>query len=494
MGQFQKLFGQTAIYGLGTIVPRLLNYVLLTPFYTRIFSSAQYGIVTELYAYVVFLLVVLTYGMETGYFRFANDHSSPKKVFSTIIFSLFTTSVLFIALVTILQDQIANLLDYPDQKYLILLFTLVVTFDAFSAIPFAKLRFEEKAKKFGYLKIFNVLVNLFFNFVFFILFPYISKNAPDSTLLYLYNPNIGVGYVFISNLIASIATLLLLLPEIKIRLDFINLKLLKQIYAYSLPLLIVGLAGTVNEVADKIMLKIFIDDREKALQQLGIYGANYKLGMLMTIFIQMFRYAAEPFYFSKMKDRDAREVYAMVMKYFILFGLLIFLVVMLYIDIFKHFIGEEFHSGLRIVPVILTANLFLGIVYNLSIWYKLSNRTSYGAFITGFGAFVTVALNILLIPIYGYVGCAWATLTCYVSMFFLSFFLGRKFYVIPYPIKSILFYIGLSYGIYFLQDFIQYPNLPLKIVFNSLFLLFFVAIILKKEKIALADIKAFLRF
>jgi O-antigen/teichoic acid export membrane protein len=231
MGQFQKLFGQTAIYGLGTIVPRLLNYVLLTPFYTRIFSSAQYGIVTELYAYVVFLLVILTYGMETGYFRFANDHSSPKKVFSTIIFSLFTTSVLFIALVTLLQDQIANLLDYPDQKYLILLFTLVVTFDAFSAIPFAKLRFEEKAKKFGYLKIFNVLVNLFFNFIFFILFPFISKNAPDSILLYLYNSNIGVGYVFISNLIASIATLLLLLPEIKIRLDFINLKLLKQIYA-----------------------------------------------------------------------------------------------------------------------------------------------------------------------------------------------------------------------------------------------------------------------
>ncbi len=493
MGQFRKLFGQTAVYGLGTIVPRLLNYVVLTPFYTRIFSSSQYGIVTELYAYVVFLLVILTYGLETGFFRFANDHSSPKKVFSTIIFSLFSTSVLFIALVTLLQDQIANLLDYPDRKYLILLFTLVVTIDAFSAIPFAKLRFEEKAKKFGYLKIFNVLVNLFFNFIFFILFPYIVKKSPDSILLHFYNPNIGVGYVFISNLIASVATLLLLLPEIKIRLDFINIKLLKQIYAYSLPLLIVGLAGTINEVADKIMLKSLIDDREHALGQLGIYGANYKLGMLMTIFIQMFRYAAEPFYFLKMKDRDAKEVYAAVMKYFILFGLLIFLVVMLYIDLFKHFIGEEFHSGLNIVPVILTANLFLGIVYNLSIWYKLSNRTNYGAFITAFGAFITIVLNFILIPEYGYVGCAWATLTCYVSMFFLSYFLGKRFYFIPYPIKSILFYLGLSYGIYFLQDFIQYPNLAHKIVFNSLFLLFFIAIIFKKEKIAITDVREFLK-
>jgi O-antigen/teichoic acid export membrane protein len=494
MGQFQKLFGQTAIYGLGTIVPRLLNYVLLTPFYTRIFSSAEYGIVTELYAYVVFLLVVLTYGMETGFFRFANSNSSPKKVFSTIIFSLFSTSVLFIVLISLLQDQIANLLDYPDQKYLILLFSFVVTIDAFSAIPFAKLRFEEKAKKFGYLKIFNVVVNLFFNFIFFILFPYLTKHFPNSVFLYFYNPSIGVGYVFISNLIASLATLLLLLPEIKIRLDFINLKLLKQIYAYSLPLLIVGLAGTVNEVADKIMLKMFINDRQTALRQLGIYGANYKLGMLMTIFIQMFRYAAEPFYFSKMKDRDAREVYAAVMKYFILFGLLIFLVVMLYIDIFKHFIGKEFHSGLSIVPVILTANLFLGIVYNLSIWYKLSNRTNYGALITGLGATITIVMNIILIPVYGYVGCAWATFTCYVSMFFVSYFLGRKFYFIPYPVKTIIFYIVLAYGTYFIQDTIQYPNLALKIAFNSLFLLIFLAVIVTKEKITFTNIKEFLNF
>ena len=494
MKQFQKLFGQTAIYGLGTIVPRLLNYVLLTPFFTRIFSNTQYGIYTELYAYVVFLLVFLTYGMETGYFRFANSHSSPKKVFSTIIFSLFTTSVLFIVLVSFFNGEIAQFLDYSEKGYLILLFSLVVCVDAFSAVPFAKLRFEEKAKKFGYLKIFNVVVNLFFIFIFFIVFPFIYRNFPDSPLLVFYNPNIDVGYAFISNLIASIATLILLLPEINVRLDFIDLKLLKKIYSYSLPLLFVGLAGTINDVADKILLKQIIEDSDEALRQVGIYGANYKLGMLMTIFIQMFRYAAEPFYFSKMKDKDAKEVYAAVMKYFILFGLLIFLVVMLYIDVFKHFLGDKFHSGLNVVPIILTANLFLGIVFNLSIWYKLSNRTKYGAFITIFGALITVIMNFMLIPTYGYVGSAWATLTCYVSMFLVSFFLGRRFYFIPYPIKSILFYMFLSYGIYFLQNFIQYPNLPLKIVFNSLFLLFFITIILKKEKIGMKDLKTFLKF
>jgi len=396
-------------------------------------------------------------------------------------------------LVVLLKEPIATLLDYSGQSYLILLFTIVVTLDAFSAIPFAKLRFEEKAKKFGYLKIFNVGVNLFLNFLFFVVFPYLQKHFPESPLLYLYNPEIRVAYVFISNLIASLVTLLLLLPEINVRLDFINLKLLKHIYAYSLPLLVVGLAGTVNEVADKIMLKMIIDDRKTALQQLGIYGANYKLGMLMTIFIQMFRYAAEPFYFSKMKDLDAKEVYAKVMKYFILFGLLIFLVVMLYIDLFKHFIGDKFHSGLQIVPIILTANLFLGIVFNLSIWYKLSNRTNFGALITLLGAGITVFMNILLIPEYGYVGCAWATLICYIGMFIISYFLGRKYYFIPYPIKSILFYIGLAYGIYFIQNNIHYPFLALKIAINSLFLLGFILIICKRENFRMSDIKDFIK-
>jgi len=333
--QYRRLSGQTALYGLGTIVPRFLNYVVLTPFYTHIFSLEQYGIVTNLYAYVVFLLILLTYGLETGYFKFTKSEDNPGKVYSTIMASLLTTSLLFILVILLFNHPIARILEYPDRQYLIVLFSSVVTIDAFSSVPFAKLRFEGKAKKFGFLKIFNVVVNLFFNFVFFVGFPYLNAHYPSSFLLDFYDASIGVGYVFISNLFASAMTLLLLLPEIKILPGLIDLRLLKRVLKYSLPLLMVGLAGTINEVADKELIKRFVSDENSPMRQVGIYGANYKLGMLMTIFIQMFRYAAEPFYFSKMKDYDAKETYAKIMRYFIIFGLFIFLVVNLYIEIFK---------------------------------------------------------------------------------------------------------------------------------------------------------------
>ncbi|MGM0505227.1 MAG: lipopolysaccharide biosynthesis protein [Bacteroidota bacterium] len=492
MQQYRRLAGQTALYGLGTIVPRFLNYVVLTPFYTHIFSQEQYGIVTNLYAYVVFLLILLTYGLETGYFRFTKSEDNPKRVYSTIMGSLFTTSILFILLIIIFNQPIARILEYPDRRYLIILFSAVVALDAFSAIPFAKLRFEAKAKKFGYLKIFNVIVNLFFNFVFFVGFPYLNTHYPSSFLLNFYDASIGVGYVFLSNLLASFLTLLLLLPEIDISPGLIDLKLLKRVLKYSLPLLVVGLAGTINEVADKELIKRFVPDEASPMRQLGIYGANYKLGMLMTIFIQMFRYAAEPFYFSKMKDYDAKETYAKVMRYFIIFGLFIFLMVNLYIEIFKYFIDSKFHSGLHIVPIILIANLFLGINYNLSIWYKLSNLTKYGAMIALFGAAITISMNITLLPVYGYEASAWATLVCYFTMMMVSFFLGRKHYYVPYALKSVLFYFIIALTIFIIQKFIHYPSIIQKNLFNSLFLLLFIWIVLKKEKIKVRDIKTFI--
>jgi O-antigen/teichoic acid export membrane protein len=491
--QYKKLAGQTVIYGLGTIVPRFLNYFVLTPVYTRIFKSVQYGIVNELYAYIVFLLILLTYGMETGFFRFAKEEYGEKKVFSTIMTSLFTSTLLFLVVIYIFHPNIAAALQYAERDYLILLFSAVVAVDAFSAVPFAKLRLQEKAKKFGYLKIFNVVANLFFNLVFFGIFPYILKHYPDSSFLILYDASIGVGYVFIANLLASILTLLFLLPEMKIRLALVDLPLLKKILSYSFPLLFVGLAGAINEVADKFFLKMLIPGKNEALSQVGIYSANYKLGMLMTIFIQMFRYAAEPFYFSKMKDQDARHVYAQVMKYFILFGMFIFLFVILFLDILKFFIGPEYHSGLNIVPVILVANLLLGIVYNLSIWYKLSNRTNYGAIIALVGAMVTVTLNILLIPLYGYVGSAWATFSCYLVMTFVSYLLGRKYYQIPYPLKHILLYAIVAMGIFFLQKYIHYPGLVFKVLINSLFLLGFVMLVLYRENVKWQNIRAFFK-
>jgi O-antigen/teichoic acid export membrane protein len=470
-----------------------LNYVVLTPFYTNIFSVEQYGIVTNLYAYVVFLLILLTYGLETGYFRFTKSEEEPRKVYSTIMTSLFASTLLFVVIIAVFNPSIARVLEYPDRPYLVVLFSMVVAIDAFSAVPFAKLRFEEKAKKFGYLKIFNVVVNLFFNFLFYIAFPHFYGQQGFEFLNSVYDPSLGVAYVFLSNLLASFFTLLLLLPEINISVGLIDLGLLKRILKYSMPLLVVGMAGTINEVADKELIKQLVPKDEQPMRQLGIYGANYKLGMLMTIFIQMFRYAAEPFYFSKMKDYDAREVYARVMRYFFLFGLLIFLVVMLYLDIFKWFIAEKHHVGLHIVPIILIANLFLGVNYNLSIWYKLSNLTRYGAVISLMGAGVTLLMNFLLVPVYGYEGAAWATLICYFSMMVVSYLMGRAHYRIPYSVGTIFLYAVMALGIYFATQWIHYPGTFLKYLINSLFLLAFIGVIFAKEKIRVQDVKAFLK-
>ena len=324
MNQIKKLVGQTVIYGFGTIAPRLLNFLLLTPFYTRIFEQKEYGVFTELYAYIVFLLVILTYGMETGFFRFTKAEKDFTKVYSTSLISLFTTSSVFVILAYVFSQNIATILDYGHKVEFIRWFCIIVSIDAFTAIPFAKLRYLGKAKKFGILKIINVLVNIGFNLFFFILLPRIIELNPESFLNIIYNPELGIGYVFIANLISSVVTLVLLLPEIfdtKINFD---INLLKRILNYSFPLLIVGIAGTINEVMDKILMKHLVSDPSTALEQVGIYGANYKLAVLMTLFIQMFRYAAEPYFFSKMDDKNAKEQYAVIMKFFVIFGLIIF--------------------------------------------------------------------------------------------------------------------------------------------------------------------------
>ncbi|MEA3317636.1 MAG: oligosaccharide flippase family protein, partial [Bacteroidota bacterium] len=398
MKHLKNLVGQTLLYGLGTIVPRVLNFLILTPFFTRTFSKAEYGVFSELYAYVVFLLVLLIYGMETAFFRFTESENDYRKVFSTSIISLFVTSSVFLILTNIFSSELASLIGYEHNSQYISWFCIIVAIDAFMAIPFAKLRFLNKATKFGIIKIFNVLINIGLILFFYKLLPIIINNNPNSAFSVFYNPNMGIGYAFIANLIASVFTFVVLIPEIfNVKLNF-DFSLLKRMLKYAFPLLIVGLAGMINEVIDKILLKYLVTDAGNPMEQVGIYSANYKLAVLMTLFIQMFRYAAEPFFFSRMKDKNAKVLYADVMKYFIVFGLLIFLGVTLYIDIFKHYIGSNFHSGLRIVPIVLLANLFLGIIYNLSIWYKLNNKTKYGAYIAIFGALVTLGLNFLLVP------------------------------------------------------------------------------------------------
>ncbi|NQT77868.1 MAG: polysaccharide biosynthesis C-terminal domain-containing protein [Bacteroidetes bacterium] len=491
MKPLQKLAGQTVVYGMGTIVPRLLNYLLLTPFYTRIFLEGEYGIITELYAYVAFLLVLLTYGMETSFFRFAESEGNKSKVFTTTLTSLFFTSVVFVVLATVFSKNIASLINYDSHPEYIVFFVIIVGTDAFTAIPFAQLRQQNRAFRFAWIKIINVSVNIFFNFFFFLLCPYLLEQNPSSFISSIYDPEIGIGYAFISNLIASLVTLVLLFPDIfKISFSF-DSKLLKRMLAYGFPLLLVGLFGMVNEVSDKILFRFLIsvpegiqDKDNYIMSQLGIYGANYRLAVLMTLFIQMFRYAAEPFFFSHSREENARLLYASVMKYFIVFCLLIFLSVTLFLDIFKYFIGSDFRSGLSIVPIILLANLLLGIFYNLSVWYKLTDKTRYGALIAFIGAFITIVLNVILIPRYGYTGAAWAHLACYFSMVIISFFLGRKYYRVNYDLRNILLYFILALFIYFISVRFPIPEGLMQYVMHIFYLMVFLlfAVFLEKRK------------
>ncbi|MEN8223906.1 MAG: oligosaccharide flippase family protein [Bacteroidota bacterium] len=491
MKAIKKLAGQTAVYGMGTIVPRLLNYLLLTPFYTRIFADGQYGVITELYAYVAFLLVLLTYGMETSFFRFAETEKQTNRVFSTALSSLFITSSLFLIIITLFSQEIATLIQYDNHPEYIIYFAGIVAADAFTAIPFARLRHQNRALRFASIKIINVSVNIFFNFFFLLFCPWFLHDNPDSFLNIIYNADIGVGYAFIANLIASLVTLVLLLPDIlKTRLSF-NILLLKKMLAYALPLLLVGLFGMINEVSDKVLFKFLltvpdhvVDEQDYILSQLGVYGANYRLAVLMTLFIQMFRYAAEPFFFSHAREENAKKLYASVMKYFIIFSLLIFLGVTLFLDIFKYFIGSDFRSGLHIVPIILMANLLLGIFYNLSVWYKLTDKTRFGATIALFGAIITVVLNILLVPEYGYTGAAWAHLACYFSMVLLSFFIGRKYYKITYDLRGILIYFTIAIALYFFSEMIFIEDMILKFAVHTILILTFLlaAVLLEKKK------------
>ncbi len=488
MNQYKSLAGQTLIYGLGTIVPRLLNFVVLTPFYTRIFSRAEYGVITELYSYMIVLLIVLTYGMETGFFRFYKSSDNKPDLFSTLTISLLVTSGLFILLVNVFINPIASFLEYQDNQYYILLFAYIVGLDALVSVPFAKLRAQNKAFKFALIKLINVGVIIILSVLILVIFK--NNQNTEGWMNGLYDDSIGVGYVFIINAVASTVTLLMLVPEIvnEFKLKFRKV-ILRKVLVYSFPLLIAGLAGSINEAIDRIILKHFIEGTQEALVQLGIYGANYKLAVFMTLFIQMFKYAAEPFFFSMAEEKDSKQVYADVMRYFIIFGLVIFLGIVFYIDLFKHFIDSKFHEGLFIVPIVLMANLFLGIFYNLSVWYKINDLTKFGAIISITGAVITVLANIILIPVMGYEGCAWAHLICYASMVILSYLLSLKHYKINYSFGKIGIYFLITIVAFVIVKNIDYQNMTIKYIVNTLILLAIIVFFEKKE----ALIKIFIK-
>lgn len=493
MGKLKKLAGQTAIYGVSSIIGRLLNY-LLVPIYTRIFAPEEYGIVSEFYAYISFLVVIYTLGMETGFFHYSHRHKE-EKVYNHSLFSIFSIVLILTAIIAIFAPQIALVLEYPGYVELIYYVALILAFDAISAIPFALLRRREKAKKFAVIKIINISLNIALNLFFLLLCPYIIKTGQPgfavSIVNFFYSPGFEVRYVFISNMIASIATTLILSKELLQFRVKIDKHLLPEMLKYSAPLIIVGLAGMVNETIDRILLKQLLPgDLNHRLAQIGIYSACYKLAIFMTLVIQAFRMGAEPFFFAEAKEESAPHTFARIMKYFVALGSLIFLGVMLYLHIFKHLIGEEYHEGLHIVPILLLANLFLGIYYNLSIWYKIRDKTNIGAIISISGALLTIILNVVWIPLIGYEGSAWATFICYFMMAAISYQLGQKYYPVPYPLGRILIIILASILVYGLslagEEYLTRHSLLLTMGMNTLLLAVYIAWLLRTENLNFA--------
>ncbi len=482
MNPLKKLASQTAIYGLPTIVGRLLNY-FLTPLYTYKFSTAEFGDVTSAYAYVSFLLVFLTYGMETTLFRFSQSEIEKEKVYSTALISLFGSSLTFVIITVFFAGNIAETLKFSGHPEYIIYFALILGCDAFSAIPFAKLRQQNKAKRFAVIKSLNIAVNIGLNlfFIWFCKSVYESQQSAFKPFVdMVYNPAIGIGYIFISNLFASVITLLLLSPEIISVKWKVDPELWKRMMKYGLPLLVAGLAGMANETLDRVLIPLLLPE-EIAKSQNGIYGACYKIAILMTIFIQAFRFAAEPFFFSHSKEKDSKKTYADIMKYFVIICSIIFLGTMMNMPWIQYFVGEKFRAGLGVVPILLLANLFLGIFINQSIWYKLTGQTGYGAMLTIFGAVITISLNIYWIPRIGYMGSAWATLICYASMMIVSYFWGNKHYPVNYDLKRILGYLGLSVTLYFISVLIKTESAAINLFLNNLMLLGFAGAVWKME-------------
>lgn len=485
MGSIKTLAGQTAIYGLSSIAGRLLNY-LLVPLYTRIFSPQDYGIVSELFAYVSFLIILFTYGLETSFFHFS-EKEDRIKVYSTAVFSLLLSSLFISGFMILFSSSIATWIHYPKHPEFVVWFAAILALDALSALPFARLRLQGKARRFSFIKLVNISVNIFLNIFFLVLCPlWIKSKAPLWEIAnLLYEPSVGIGYIFISNLLASAVTLLFLIPQFKEVQPEFDKRLWKKMMLYGLPLLIAGLAGMINETFDRAVYKYLAPDKSKALNELGIYSACYKLALLMTLFIQTFRYAAEPFFFSIYKKEGNKLLYARIMKYFVIACSFIFLLVMLYLDFFKFFIGEKFRSGLSVVPVLLMANICLGIFYNLSMWYKLTGQTRYGAYFSIFGAAITVILLWNLIPLMGYMGAAWATLIAYASMMLLSYITGQKHFPVPYDVPRILAFPCIALLIYFaslgLQKIID-PEKTVQLLLSTLLLAAFSAFVFVLER------------
>ena len=485
-----SLAKQTAIYGLSSIVGRFLNY-LLVPIHTHRMAaeSGGYGIVTNLYAYTALLLVILTFGMETTFFRFSNkENVNPDKAFSTAGLSVGFVSLVFLILVSVFLKPIAGALDYALHPEFVEIMAIIVAFDAFQSILFARLRYENRPVKFVTLKLSFIVLSLLLNVFIFYVAPFLKEHFP--AMMSWYHTSYQVGYIFIANLICTTLVNFGFIKEIKKLRHGIDRDLLKEMLNYTWPILLLGLAGILNQVADKIVFKKIVPGVEGETQ-LGIYGACVKIAMIMAMITQAFRYAYEPFVFGGKRDKDDKENQAKVMKYFIIFTLLAFLAVVMYMPILKYLVGESYREGLRVVPIVMMAEIFMGIYFNLSFWYKLTDQTWWGAVFSGIGCAVLLAVNFIFVPKYSYMACAWGGFAGYAVCMVLSYFVGQKKAPIPYNLKSAFVYFAVAMVIFFAQKNIHIESTVWTLVVNTGLLLVFVAFICWMEKDLVKGIVSF---
>ena len=464
MAGLKSLLKDTAIYGISSIVGRFLNY-LLVPIYAASMSAASggYGVVTEVYAWTALLMVILTYGMETTFFRFVNkDTETPQKVYSTVLTMVGSTSLLFVALGMVFLHPIASMMGYAEHPWYVGMMMIVVAMDAFQCLPFSYLRYKRKPLVFAGLKMLFIVLNITLNLIY-----YVGMGGSD------------VFYAFFFNLICTSVIMLLLIPQIKLGAGFDG-KLAKRMLNYSYPILILGIAGILNQVADKIIFR-HVYPGEDAQVQLGIYGAASKIAMIMAMLTQAFRYAYEPFVFSKSKDKDSKLMYANAMKYFIIFTLLAFLAVVFYIDILKYILAPDYWSGLKVVPIVMMAEIFMGVYFNLSFWYKLIDETKWGAWFSFAGCAVLIAINVFFVPLYGYMACAWAGFAGYGVALLLSYFVGQKKYPIQYDLKSIGKYVAMAGVLYVISEYLPFENVWVLLAIRTCLLLVFVGYIVKND-------------
>jgi len=479
----KSLAKDTAIYGISTIVGKFFNW-LLVPFFTHIVGKTDYGVVGLLYAWIALIIIILTYGMETGYFRFASAQKTEKeanKVYTTTLSSIGFTSLIFIVIFAFFHPQIATMMKLPNFSDLVLIMGITVAFDAFSCIPFAYLRYKQRPVKFMIIKLITIFGNIFFNIFFLVICPIIYKHNPD-LISWFFNPNYKVSYILISNLIATLMGFIALLPYIFVAKWQFDFALLKKMLKYSLPLLMLGIVGIMNQTIDRLIFPYLYPFPEEVwLGELGVYLACFKIAMVMMMFQYAFRFAYEPFIFAKKESKDNKQTFSLAMTYYVITSMLIYLFLIAGLDVLKLLLAEEFRVGIAIVPFVLITYFFQGVYYNLSLWYKLTDKTIWGTYISLIGVAITLILNIIFIPKFSYWACVFASLITFFVTMLICYFIGQKYYSIKYQIKKMLLYFGAAIALSLLMLCIDWNNIWLNLIWRIAFLIPFVFYVLKKD-------------